>query len=200
MNQRMTDEAQDPAQAELRASAGEASLLSRRQWVLLGGVGIASAAAGGGWAWWRSRPSAAEQDAGHAFWDRSFETPAGAHLSMRSLQGKPLLVNFWATWCPPCIAELPLLGSFYRENAAKNWQVLGIAVDQLASVKDFLARSPVAFPVAMAGQGGIELARSLGNLHGGLPFSVLFGADQRILHRKMGQVTASDLKAWAGLG
>ena len=153
MNQRMTDEAQDPAQAELRASAGEASLLSRRQWVLLGGVGIASAAAGGGWAWWRSRPSAAEQDAGHAFWDRSFETPAGAHLSMRSLQGKPLLVNFWATWCPPCIAELPLLDSFYRENAAKNWQVLGIAVDQLASVKDFLARSPVAFPVAMAGQG-----------------------------------------------
>ena len=56
------------------------------------------------------------------------------------------------------------------------------------------------FPVAMAGQGGIELARSLGNLHGGLPFSVLFGADGRILHRKMGQVTDSDLRAWQRLG
>ena len=89
---------------------------------------------------------------------------------------------------------------FYRENASKNWKVLGIAVDQLASVKGFLERSPVTFPVAMAGQGGIELARSLGNLHGGLPFSVLFGADGRILHRKMGQVTDGDLRAWLRLG
>ena len=114
--------------------------------------------------------------------------------------GKVYVVEFWATWCPPCIAELPLLDGFYRENASKNWKVLGIAVDQLASVKGFLERSPVTFPVAMAGQGGIELARSLGNLHGGLPFSVLFGADGRILHRKMGQVTDGDLRAWLRLG
>lgn len=200
MNQRMTEETDAAAQVEEDATAGQGPLLSRRQWAVVAGVALGSAVAGGGWAWWRGRPTSAEQDAGRAFWERSFETPAGGHLSMQSLQGKPLLVNFWATWCPPCIAELPLLDGFYRENAAKNWQVLGIAVDQLASVKDFLARSPVAFPVAMAGQGGIALARSLGNLHGGLPFSVLFGADQRILHRKMGQVTERDLKAWAGLG
>ena len=200
MNQRMTEEAQDPAQAEMKAAAGEVPLLSRRQWALLAGVGVASAAAGGGWAWWRGRPTAAEQDAGSAFWDRSFETPVGETLSIQSLRGNPLLVNFWATWCPPCIAELPLLDGFYRENASKNWKVLGIAVDQLASVKGFLERSPVTFPVAMAGQGGIELARSLGNLHGGLPFSVLFGADGRILHRKMGQVTDGDLRAWQRLG
>ena len=127
-------------------------------------------------------------------------TVDGGLFDLAAHRGRWVVVNFWATWCPPCIAELPLLDGFYRENASKNWKVLGIAVDQLASVKGFLERSPVTFPVAMAGQGGIELARSLGNLHGGLPFSVLFGADGRILHRKMGQVTDGDLRAWLRLG
>lgn len=196
MNQRLAQEPPDAAQADLVAASGQGPLLSRRQWMWVAGVGLASAAAGGGWAWWRSRPTAAEQEAGLAFWDRSFETPAGASLAMQSLRGRPLLLNFWATWCPPCIAELPLLDGFFRENSSNNWQVLGIAIDQLASVKGFLERSPVAFPVVMAGQGGIELTRSLGNLHGGLPFSVLFDTNGSVLRRKMGKLTADDLQSW----
>jgi thiol-disulfide isomerase/thioredoxin len=189
----------DAAHTEL-AQAGEGgAALSRRQWLALAGVGLAAAAAGAGWSWWRTQPSAAEQDAGQALWQRSFETPTGATLVMQSLRGKPLVLNFWATWCPPCIAELPLLNAFYRENAAKNWQVMGVAVDQLASVKAFLERTPLDFPVAMAGQGGIDLARSLGNLQGGLPFTVVFAADGRILRRKMGQATEENLREWAKL-
>ncbi|MGP1629909.1 MAG: TlpA family protein disulfide reductase, partial [Giesbergeria sp.] len=131
-----------------------------------------------------------------AFFAQSFETPDGAPLMLDAFRGKPLLLNFWATWCPPCIAELPLLNTFYRDHQARGWQVLGLAVDQPSAVRTFLARSPVDFPVGMAGLGGTELARSLGNLAGGLPFSVVFAANGKVLHRKMGQVKPQDLTDW----
>ena len=62
-----------------------------------------------------------------------------------------------------------------------------------------LGRLPLDFPVGLAGMGGTELGRSLGNLTGGLPFTVVLGQGGRVLHRKMGQVTAQDLQQWAGL-
>lgn len=175
------------------------SLPPGRRRFLYASVAAAAAACGAGWAWWKFQPHDAEQGAEQALWTQSFQTPDGAALAMQSFQGKPLLLNFWATWCPPCIAELPLLDGFFRENSAKGWQVVGLAVDQPSAVRTFLGRAPVNFPVGMAGLGGTDLARSLGNLTGGLPFTVLFGADGRVLHRKMGQITEQDLQKWAGL-
>ena len=118
---------------------------------------------------------------------------------MASFAGKPLLVNFWATWCPPCIEELPLIDRFYQDHKAKNWQVLGLAVDQPSAVRAWLQRMPLGFPVAMAGFGGTELSKSMGNLTGGLPFTVVFGASGQLLHRKSGKVSAEDLAQWAQL-
>ena len=134
-----------------------------------------------------------------ALWQLSFETPAGKTLSLASLRGKPLMINFWATWCPPCVDELPLINGFFKENSANGWQVLGIAVDQLAAVKGFLGKMPLLFPVALAGMSGVELSKTLGNLSGGSPFTVVFGAGGSILHRKMGRVTPEDLRIWATL-
>jgi len=70
------------------------------------------------------------------------------------------------------------------------------AIDRLDSVERFLAHSPVSFPVAMAGNTGIEMTRSLGNLVGGLPFTVVFGADGVVAHRKMGRISPGDLRSW----
>lgn len=176
------------------AVSKEASPPGRRRF-LYAGVAGASLLAGAGAAWWKWSQSDDPRDAA-AIWPLEFETPSGARLAMRSLQGKPLLLNFWATWCPPCIEELPLLDSFYRQNASNGWQVVGLAIDQPSSVRTFLARTPISFPVGLAGLGGTELAKTLGNLTGGLPFTVVVGASGGVLQRKMGRVTPADLEQW----
>lgn len=194
----MSPPAPRPAPA---AGSDAAPQASRRRLMAYAGVAAAAGLGGAGLAWWRFQPHAVLSGAEAALWAQQFEAPSGgAPVAMARFRGKPLLVNFWATWCPPCVDELPLLNAFYREHAAKGWQVVGLAIDQPSSVRQFLGRLPLDFPVGLAGLSGTELGRSLGNLTGGLPFSVVMGADGSILHRKMGQVTAEDLTQWASLG
>jgi thiol-disulfide isomerase/thioredoxin len=174
-------------------------LPSSRRRVLQAAVGAAAALAGAGAAWWKFRAPDGASDTADALWPMSFDTPAGGALPMQALRGRPLLVNFWATWCPPCVDELPLIDSFYRENSAKSWQVVGLAIDQPSAVRTFLQHTPVHFPIGLAGLGGTELARALGNTGGGLPFSVVLGADGRIRERRIGRVAPADLAQWAQL-
>lgn len=172
--------------------------IRRRRW-LTAALGGAAALAGAGLAWRTYQPQSTAPGAEAALWGQAFARPDGTMLNMASMRGRPVLLNFWATWCPPCVEELPLLSDFYRLNSPKGWQVLGFAVDQVEPVKRFLLKTPVTFPVLMAGTAGIELSKSLGNLVGGLPFTVVFGSDGLVAHRKMGKVTPADLLAWGAL-
>ncbi|WP_028605905.1 TlpA family protein disulfide reductase [Ottowia thiooxydans] len=172
-----------------------APVSERRRWLLAGAVGAGAGLAGGVFAWKRFQP----HDVMPAnFWELSFPShiDGAPPLLLTPFRGKPLLVNFWATWCPPCVEELPLLNRFYNENKANGWQMVGLAVDKVEPVKRFLTQRPLDFPVGMAGMEGIDLARSLGNEAGGLPFTVVFGTDGRVLDRKIGQVHEPDLKSW----
>lgn len=166
--------------------------------LVLGGVAAAAAAAGAGLAWWRlqvgERPLPAD------FWTLRFARPEGGELVLAELRERPLLINFWATWCAPCLRELPLLNQFQRENGARGWQVVGLAVDGPTPVREFLAKRPLAFPVGLAGLDGTELARALGNESGGLPFSVLVDRMGQVRERKLGALVEADLARWAGLG
>jgi len=160
------------------------------------GVGLAAAAAGAGVAWWRLRPEAPAPQANREFWLQRFDQPDGAELTMRAFEGRPLLVNFWATWCPPCVEELPMLEAFWREHGPKGLQIVALAIDQPSAVRRFLERQPLSFPVGLAGLDGTQLAKSLGNTAGGLPFSVFFAKDGSIYQQKLGQLKQDDLDRW----
>ena len=188
-----------PVTESVAAESAAAPRSSRRAWLMMGGVAAAAAAGGAGFALWRYRESELEGANSGALWGLDFQTPQGSSLPMASLKGKPLLVNFWATWCPPCVEELPLLDAFFRQHAANGWQVVGLAIDQPSAVRNFLRRTPVSFPVGFAGLDGTNLAKSLGNMAGGLPFSVVFSADGSIRQRRMGRLSQADLQQWSQL-
>jgi thiol-disulfide isomerase/thioredoxin len=133
--------------------------------------------------------------AADSLWNFTFNTPSGAPLSMITLRGKRLILNFWAPWCPPCVRELPLLNDFQTRSGM---QVLALALDTPEAVQKFLAQHPLTLPIALAGTAGMTLARSLGNTRGALPYTVVFDAAGEVTHRKLGEVKADDLAVWGG--
>jgi thiol-disulfide isomerase/thioredoxin len=169
--------------------------MNRRIWIL-GGVAAAALAGGAGLASLNRGSGSADDTPGPEFWAQRFEQPGGGELAFASLRGAPLLLNFWATWCPPCIREMPLIDEFHRQQQARGWHVVGLAVDSPTPVREFLARRPVSFPIGLAGLDGSELARTLGNPEGSLPFTVVLGRDGRVMDRKLGALKPADLSRW----
>ena len=168
----------------------------KRRSLVLAATAVSAAAAGVGGALWHQR-SQSRNELQTLLWSSTFARPGGGELRLASFLGKPVLLNFWATWCGPCITELPLLDRFHQDQRARGWQVIGLAVDNAAPVQAFLAQRPVSFPVGLAGFEGVSLSRALGNSGGGLPFSVVFDAAGAAQHRKVGAIAPEDLARWA---
>ena len=114
----------------------------------------------------------------------------GRTRSVSEWQGKIVLCNFWATWCAPCREEIPMLVDLRREYAPHGFEVLGIAVDSAAKVREFAAN----YPVLVADAAGLDLIRKLGNASGGLPFTVMLDRKGAVLSRKLGLLRRSALE------
>ena len=178
--------------------------MKRRAAVALGSAAVLGVGAGIGTGWWRSRPAVGGRSPPDAsgpgdVWSATVLRPDGTALPLAPFRGRPLLVNFWASWCVPCVTELPLLDRFHasqRMRGDNGWQVVALALDSAANVRRFVEKSPLALPVGVLEPGAYDLPRRLGNTSGGLPFSVLHDGQGRIALRHLGAVTDGLLAQW----
>lgn len=117
----------------------------------------------------------------------------GSAKTLGEWRGKVLVVNFWATWCPPCREEMPEFSRAYSEYASKNAQFVGIAVDNAPKVVDFLKKTPVSYPVLIGNEDIPSLMVKLGNQQQGLPFTVIIDRDGKAVFSHLGPLTHADL-------
>ncbi|ATD66869.1 MULTISPECIES: TlpA disulfide reductase family protein [Luteimonas] len=110
--------------------------------------------------------------------------------------GRRVLVNLWASWCGPCIEEMPELDRFAREQGDIGVQVLGVALDDADAVRAFLQRIPVAYAIALDAPGPADAGVRLGNPRGVLPYSVLLSEDGRLLKQRIGPFAPGEIDGW----
>lgn len=124
--------------------------------------------------------------------DFSVTTLDGDVLSSSALQGKVVLVNFWATWCLPCRAEMPLLEAMWKRHAARGFVLVGFSTDRTGegSVRTFLAKRRITYPVAIIGS---DVEDAFGGVRG-IPTSFLLDQTGRIRHRVVGPLAPATLE------
>lgn len=179
-------------------------MMGRRTWLILA---LACLAAFGGW-WLQNRvlnapprqPAApagvkvfavGDTVAGYALPDLDGQT-----TTLAKWHGKVLLLNFWATWCHPCLEEMPLLAKLQREHAAQGLQIVGVAMEQPQSAAAFLKRLQIGYPSLVGIDADPVPTTSFGDTAGYLPYSVLVGRDGRVLATQLGPLTAQIVQQW----
>lgn len=162
----------------------------RREALILGAAGIAAAAAG-----FLAGPLLlGERGRGDdALRAATLVDLAGKPRPAAEWEGQVLVWNFWATWCAPCREEIPLLIATREKHKALGVEIVGIAIDNAAKVREFSASFAISYPVLLAGSDGLELMRKLGNSSGGLPYTVVVDRNGKVVHRKLGALKAGDL-------
>lgn len=126
-----------------------------------------------------------------ALYEATLPDLEGKAVALSQLKGRPVVANFWATWCAPCVEEMPHLEALSK--SLPNIQFVGIGIDTASNIKQFVAKIPVSYPLYVAGHSGIALVRELGNAAGGLPFTVLLDAEGHVFDTILGQVSPEDL-------
>jgi thiol-disulfide isomerase/thioredoxin len=117
----------------------------------------------------------------------------GELVTPSDFSGKTLLVNFWATWCTPCRREMPMLMDLQREYGAEGLQVVGIALDDVQSVSNFVQKYGISYPILVGAADAMATSAAYGNVEGVLPYSVLVDRGGVIRWQYTGEIQEDDV-------
>ena len=139
------------------------------------------------------------------------DTPEGASarridFTLPDLDGQPrqlsewdgdlVLLNFWATWCPPCKKEMPMFQDRYERHADQAFTIVAVAVDEVDEARAFVDEFGIGFPVLIGQDDAIAVGRQYGNRIGALPYTVIIDRDGFIREMHRGELTGAELDAW----
>ena len=169
--------------------------MNRRQWISIIGISLVALAAGVLTSQWIYRAGLADDPAIKAFFANPWQTPDGKSVDTKEWRGKVLIVNFWASWCPPCVEEMPTLDKLQAEFKTQNVLFVGIGIDSPSNIRQFLEKTPVSYPIVIGGLEGSNISKQMGNAQGALPYTVIINTQGKATSSKLGKISEEELKS-----
>lgn len=171
--------------------------MSRTARILLAlGLALCAALAGGYFGMRSPRAPAASDATSSVLFAQTLPDATGAQHVLAQYRGKIMVVNFWATWCAPCVEEIPELSRLQSEFSARNVQFVGIGIDNVTNVAEFEKKIHATYPLLVAGANGSELVRLFGDTQGALPYTLVLDAAGSVRATKLGRIDATALRRW----
>lgn len=137
-----------------------------------------------------------ESSAAERLYAASMHDARGQSQALSQWQGRYLVVNFWATWCAPCVKEMPELDLVQRQYARRNVTIVGIGIESEDKVRQFRDRLGLDLTLLAGGYGALSLARGFGDDQGVLPYTVMLSTKGEVLHTRAGALQPGQLQAW----
>ena len=128
------------------------------------------------------------------FFDASFKQFDRQPHALSQYKGKTVVAYFWATWCKPCLKEVPLLIGLQNKYKDKNVQFIGIAIDNADKVEKFTKDNAIPYPILIGGDDAMALAKKMGDLVGGLPFMVVIDKNGKLVDKILGEIPEGKLE------
>jgi thiol-disulfide isomerase/thioredoxin len=169
-------------------------MIPLRRNILIGAVGICAGFAGI-WASLKSLDASSPNVA--PLWAAEFKDLEGKPLAMSSLKGKPVVVNFWATWCGPCKEEMPDFQKFATGPDGKKAQLVGIGIDSAAKMQEFAKQMGITYQLVEGGAQGLDILTAAGDKPRALPFTIVLNAAGEPIFSRIGKVSHDELTAIA---
>lgn len=175
-------------------------MISRSNGIILGGAVLAAVL--GGWLQHASQQARVPDGVhvarvGEQAPDLALAGLDGQEHRLSDYRGRRVLLNFWASWCQPCLKEMPDLVQAQTKIGEKGPIIVGVAMDDPAAVRRFLTTHPLNYPVLLGRLDSPSTSLRLGNVGEVLPYSVLLDENGRVLFSRRGPLDAADLQAWA---
>ena len=137
---------------------------------------------------------AAGQQIGDALYSASFKDLKDQMASLGQYKGKVVVMYYWATWCVPCRVETPNLVKLNEKYKGKNVVVIGLALDNGDKVREFVKENGVTYPIYYGGRDAVQLGKTMGNVGGAIPFTVVIDKAGKLIQTFKGDLPNSELE------